>query len=263
MCWRSLPGGGFLVSGHHQFSGAATFLYPDCRTALAGEFLRGEMVAARRAEVVGAANCCSYFCPLMVPVLSPAEGPALGLDPATRLSFCSEPLLRDPYEEIFVEVGPSKIPGAGEGLLATSAIQAGTVVAFYNGLSIQAEDGDDRAPDDYRILLDSATDLDIPAPLTSTARYCATLGHKVCHSFKPNSEFDTFYHPRFGLIRCVATVRDVAQGEEITVHYRYPLALAPDWYRVAWARHQKRVRGLPSWSRVLAGGDQSKTIGLV
>ena len=28
---------------------------------------------------------------------------------------------------------------------------------------------------------------------------------------------------------------------------RYPLALAPDWYRVGWAQHQKNVRGLPNW----------------
>ena len=32
VCWRSLPGGGFLVSPDHKFSGpSVTFLYPDCR----------------------------------------------------------------------------------------------------------------------------------------------------------------------------------------------------------------------------------------
>ena len=33
---------------------------------------------------------------------------------------------------------------------------------------------------------------------------------------------------------------------------RYPLALAPDWYRVSWAQHQKNIRGLPSWQGALA-----------
>ena len=32
---------------------------------------------------------------------------------------------------------------------------------------------------------------------------------------------------------------------------RYPLTLAPDWYRVGWARHQKNVRGLPNWQGAL------------
>ena len=32
---------------------------------------------------------------------------------------------------------------------------------------------------------------------------------------------------------------------------RYPLALAPDWYRVAWAQHQKNIRGLPTWQGAL------------
>ena len=32
---------------------------------------------------------------------------------------------------------------------------------------------------------------------------------------------------------------------------RYPLALAPDWYRVGWAQHQKNVRGLPNWQGAL------------
>ena len=32
---------------------------------------------------------------------------------------------------------------------------------------------------------------------------------------------------------------------------RYPLALAPDWYRVSWAQHQKNIRGLPSWQGAL------------
>ena len=32
VCWRSLPGGGFLISPDHKFSGpSVTFLYPDCR----------------------------------------------------------------------------------------------------------------------------------------------------------------------------------------------------------------------------------------
>ena len=49
---------------------------------------------------------------------------------------------------------------------------------------------------DYRISCASDLDLDIPAPLSSVSRYCATLGHKTCHSFTPNSVFQQLWHPR-------------------------------------------------------------------
>jgi len=257
VCWRSLPGGGFLVSPDYKFSGSdVVFLYPDCRTALVGDFNKGEMESARRAEVIGASNICSYFCTMMAPMLSPVTGQSMSLDRATPAQFCSSPLLEDPYESIFVEVGLSDIPGAGEGLFARRDIEAGTVIAFYNGLAVKAasEKDDNRFPDEYRILLDSTTDLDMPPEMTDISNYCATLGHKVCHSFQPNAEFDTCYHPRFGLVRCVATLCDIMEGQEITVHYRYPLALAPDWYRVGWAQHQKNVRGLPNWQGALQKG---------
>ena len=42
---------------------------------------------------------------------------------------------------------------------------------------------------------------------------------QVCHSFSPNSESDIFCHPRFGMIRCIATTRAVRAGQEITINY--------------------------------------------
>ena len=55
---------------------------------------------------------------------------------------------------------------------------------------------------DYRISCASDLDLDIPAPLSAVSRYCATLGHKTCHSFTPNSVFQQLWHPRY----CLNTV---------------------------------------------------------
>ncbi len=52
---------------------------------------------------------------------------------------------------------------------------------------------------------------------------------QVSHSFEPNCEFDLFDHPRFGVVHCVVTVRDVAKAEELTVNYRYRVATAPIW----------------------------------
>ena len=52
VCWKSLPGGGFLVSKSWSFTDASSlYLYPDCRTALLGSFSGSRMLAAREAEV--------------------------------------------------------------------------------------------------------------------------------------------------------------------------------------------------------------------
>ena len=52
MCWKSLPGGGFLVSKSWSFSDPhSLYLYPDCRTALLGSFIGERLEVAREAEV--------------------------------------------------------------------------------------------------------------------------------------------------------------------------------------------------------------------
>ena len=39
----------------------------------------------------------------------------------------------------------------------------------------------------FRIRLNAETDLDIPTNYRSLSDYCATLGHKANHSFRPNA----------------------------------------------------------------------------
>ena len=52
VCWKSLPGGGFLVSKSWSFSDPRSlYLYPDCRTALLGSFIGERLEVAREAEV--------------------------------------------------------------------------------------------------------------------------------------------------------------------------------------------------------------------
>ena len=45
----------------------------------------------------------------------------------------------------------------------------------------------------------------------------------------PNCEFDDFDHPRFGPIKCIATMRPINKGEELTINYGYVLTVAPNW----------------------------------
>ena len=55
-------------------------------------------------------------------------------DPSTPDQISSDPLLSDPYEKLFVRLGPSNLPHAGQGLFAVEDITPATVVAFYNGV---------------------------------------------------------------------------------------------------------------------------------
>ena len=76
--------------------------------------------------------------------------------------------------------------------------------------------------------------LDIPRNMRSITSYCATLAHKVNHSFHPNCRFGDYCHPLYGDIRCIVTVKPVEKGEELLVHYNYYLDDCPGWYRELW-----------------------------
>lgn len=249
VCWKSLPGGGFLVSKSWNFSDPhSLYLYPDCRTGLLGSFNGERLEVAREAEVDNFVTLVHNSIP--VPVVSLKRPTEFTWDPASTEVFSRTPHLPDPYEAIFVEVRQSRIKDAGQGLFAKTDIEQGTIISFYNGVKVRSG-GDWERPTPYKMFLDETQDIDIPDSMTSLASYSATLGHKVCHSFSPNSESDIFCHPRFGMIRCIATTRAVRAGQEITINYGYNLSIAPTWYKVAWAKHQKVVRGLPDWRTAL------------
>ena len=70
--------------------------------------------------------------------------------------------------------------------------------------------------------------------LRSTARYCATLGHKVNHSFRPNCRFSSFIHPLFGRLPSILTTETVPAGAELLVYYKYEMDNCPQWYADLW-----------------------------
>eukprot|EP00093_Oithona_nana_P000825 00825.XXX_3564_2293_1 [CDS] Oithona nana genome sequencing. len=243
-----------MASDQCDFSGDNTiYFYPDCRTAIIGTFgPNGQLKKGHVTEIIGvdqdpAKNPEPVF-------LAPdtQEGPEYVYDVSSNVCISKQPTLPDPYEELFVYVDSSLIPYAGEGLFAKLDIEASTVIAFYNGTRFKIDDPKNRLDSCFKINFNEEYDLDIPDDMTSTSNYKASLGHKVCHSFTPNCEFDNFEHPRFGDIKCIVTLRPIEQGEEITVNYQYDLAVAPPWYKKLWAKHQKSLRGLPNWKLALA-----------
>jgi len=129
-------------------------------------------------------------------------------------------------------------PQAGEGLFAKRHIKCGELVALFSGLREVKHDrsttirADEEAWSDYRLTLDSSIDLDVPIELTSLDKYCATLGHKACHSFsKRNARFENLWHPRFGRIMSIVAMSDIPEGTEVLVKYGYDMRIAPQWYK--------------------------------
>ncbi|KAL8207087.1 UNVERIFIED_CONTAM: Histone-lysine N-methyltransferase setd7 [Gekko kuhli] len=237
ICWIYYPDGGYLV-GEVNEEGEMTgekiaYVYPDGKTAYYGHFIDGEMLEAKLANLFSIEEGKPQF--EVVP------GPVYSFDKSTSSCISTNALLPDPYESERVYVDTSLISSAGEGLFSKIAAEAGIVMSFYNGIRITHQEVDNRdwALNGNTISLDDETVIDVPEPYNYAAKYCASLGHKANHSFTPNCHYESYIHPRFGLIKCIRTIRAVEKDEELTVAYGYdhnPSGQngpeAPEWYRV-------------------------------
>ncbi|XP_070613844.1 histone-lysine N-methyltransferase SETD7 isoform X3 [Erythrolamprus reginae] len=235
-CWIYYSDGGYLV-GEVNEEGEMTgeklaYVYPDGKMAYYGHFIDGEMIEARLANVLLAEEEKLQFD--VIP-----GSPVYSFDKSTSSCISTNPLLPDPYESERVYVDASLISNAGEGLFTKIAAEAGTVLSFYNGIRITHQEVDSRdwSLNGNTISLDDETVIDVPEPYSHVSKYCASLGHKANHSFTPNSVYDSFVHPRFGLIKCIRTIQAVEKNEELTVAYGYDHSStgqnepeAPEWY---------------------------------
>ena len=81
--------------------------------------------------------------------------------------------------------------------------------------------------------LDGESSINVEKPYWSIAKYRATLGHKLNHSFKPNTYYCHGYHARFGYVVSICASKDIKRGEELLVHYQYSKNegnSVPKWY---------------------------------
>ena len=137
----------------------------------------------------------------------------------TFMTTC--PLLRDPYEVSMVEVRQSMVEGAEEGLFSLKNVEAGAVLAFYNGIRREKPEDSNytwgEEENAYKIFdpTNKGGVVDIPGHFRSLTNHCASLAHKTNHSFIPNCEFGEFHHPRFGLVPCLQAIHSIAAGEEL------------------------------------------------
>ena len=95
------------------------FLYPDVRTALDGEFDNNHCLIKARAAKLTSFEMDSFG--ILVPKLETIDGSEVEeyvgeLEGSYSETICSRPLLEDPYESKTVQVKPSNIQGAGEGI---------------------------------------------------------------------------------------------------------------------------------------------------
>ena len=245
--YKGMLGGGYVI-GKVDTDGALTgediaFVYPDFRTAIKGQFVGGVLECGQECRVISSRQLGG----VIVPIFSQVHGPDFQYDLASTVRVCSQPLLQDPWEKNMVEVRPSKLEQAGEGLFAREDLPEKTVIALFAGVRLNTATvaAQNRPKSDYRIRLNADLDLDIPHDSLSTSVYRATLAHKANHSFLPNATFDLMEHPRFGLIRALSSMVDIAKDEEILVNYNLGLSKGPDWYKLLWLRH---VRMTKKWS---------------
>jgi len=221
------------------------FLYPDLSSAIKGQFKDQRLKSGRFGKVDNIFDDISGLPLPQVQILEPKV--SYKYDPSMSVLISNSPLRRDPYEHQTVYVKTSTVPFAGEGLFAKRFLPAGTLVALFNGIR-QRESGFVKKPiefSDYRIGLGTGEIcLDIPEPYTSLKKYCATLGHKACHSFTPNSAFKEFFHPRFGRIMSIVAESDIDLDKEILVSYNYRIHQAPSWYQDLYFRHLRDEKHL-------------------
>ena len=235
-----------------------TFLYPDIITALTGQWDGGTLVAAREAEVrtvrVTEENLLDIDC-------SQPVGPTFSFSPSGPDNFgSSDPNMKDPYETKYIRVRRSGIEDSGEGVFAVEDLAAGSLAAVFNGYKVPLCSGMDltaglcsqdeiyaRLAYNIHMPEDENFFIDFPPEQARLTVYCASLGHKVNHSFSPNCVFGTINHPRWGRVRTVVTRELVRAGQELLVDYGYDLLRCPDWYRDMWTDTVGASTGIKYW----------------
>jgi len=228
------------------------YLYPDYSTAIVGVWKDHLLVHGRTTQLVEACMSGNSW----TLQFGELEGPVMAYSPPSHYSYGVHPLQRDPYESRTVQVRKSEEAGAQDGLFTAREVLSGEVLAFYSGLIIYCEsslraldrrelsDEEEHVRNMYNIALDIGDEddnlcIDIPPEMGNDVnKYNATLGHKVNHSFTPNSEFVLFTaHPVLGTIMALTALKDMPAMVEISVNYGYNFTTEPDqpqWFKTLW-----------------------------
>jgi len=243
-CWQGCFGGGFLAGRVDPLDGSwsgddIAYIYPDFKHAIKGQFKDELLVKGKMCNLTG--SVLEHG--MRVPIFSDPCGQEFTYEAPTRRVIARNPTLQDPWEDQVVYVKESQLPQGGEGLFARRDIKRQELISLFNGVRLKTATLESKySESDYRIRLNADLDLDIPHAHIDLDKYCATLGHKANHSFVANAEWALVEHPRFGLIRGLASLEDIKKDDEILINYQMNLADAPDWYKFVWLKHQREVK---------------------
>ena len=256
ICWRGLIGGAWLygqVDANGDFTGSdIAYIYPDMKTAIIGKFVKGMLQSGRETSIVG--ETCDDRGIKILEFSNPV-GPTFRYIRPNATHFGDQPSEPDPLGKRNIEVRPSQ-NAFGDGVFAIRNLPAMTPFVVYSGLIYTKYDADlllekrsklretlqtlqmpkqwvDKAAEDLEMNLMTAIGCDkmyVDIPPEHKDKLKSSLGHKVNHSFLPNSKYAYLDSARFGLTPAVFTTRLVSAGEELLVSYGYPLRGAPVWY---------------------------------
>ena len=167
----------------------------------------------------------------------------LKVDIVEKLEMPVHKLDKDPYESETVKV--LKTEGKGEGSFAKRDIPSGQLCALYSGMLVPHYIVDRRRWEfnDNTIEADDKYSIDVPPDCIDRKNYWASLGHKANHSFEPNAKYMHLYHPKFGDIMSVISIKNIAKDEEIVVNYGYAAhSRGPKWFREAKKWYDKEQK---------------------
>ena len=195
--WRQLVGGSYMVGEldkeSEEFSGRnILYLYPDLTSGIIGRFVDSKLITGHTCTVQDSEINDETGMLILKVLENKCDVSAMTKikrDVSTHTRISKNPLVRDEWEKLRVEVRTSLIDtpdglDPGEGLFAKCKIGKEQIVALFNGVRQEAIND---SSSEYRIRLTVDKDIDIPIEYKDINSYCATLGHKTNHSFRPNS----------------------------------------------------------------------------
>ena len=140
------------IDSRGKFSGYSNaFIYPDLNTILLGHMQDDKIVKAHESSIVG----CNMESGMLSLKFSYISGPEFRFLPSTLYKVRCPWLQDDPYERKMVYSGPSSLGDhAGDGLFLKKDVEAGTVIAFYNGIRVLPGETPPFRSNAYQIFLD-------------------------------------------------------------------------------------------------------------
>ena len=223
--WKMKEENGFMVSDNIEMNGSnVLYIYPGLEIGLFGVFTNSEMVSAKPVKIEGFQCVHATMKPIWTAIISDDDDEVFSFDPSGDGIMSLDPLLKDPLESGWLEVQPSTIKGAGDGVFLKRDAPVNTIIGFFNGIRITLSEtlvNDDIKRSVHKMWNDWIDDelLYVPKEYISINAYNASFGHKINHNSEANVDAGYIDHPRFGRIRSIVTTKDVKAGQEIFCQY--------------------------------------------